>query len=135
MASSCNNSNGTHRPALLHDCLQLLVCRVETTTVSTMALAPVALTVSVWPTTLGSTASTETVSCSVGSLFAVQVHQALLLFLHPKVTHLARMVPVTMATAPVTMATPESVVTRVRHYSYYYGGNGRGRAGRGCNEM
>ena len=70
-------------------------------------------------------------SCSVGLPFAVQVHQALLLFLHPKVTHLARMVPVTMATAPVTMATPESVVTRVRHYSYYYGDNGKERAGEG----
>ena len=103
---------------------------METTTVSTMALAPVDLTVSVWPTTLGSTASTGTVSCSVGSLFAVQVHQALLLLLHPKVTHLARMVPVTMATAPVTMATPESVVTQVRHYSYYYGNNGREGKGR-----
>lgn len=66
----------------------LLVYRVETTTVSTMAIAPMALTVSVWPTTLGSTASTGTV------------------------THPARMVPVTMATAPATMATLESVVTR-----------------------
>ena len=109
---------------------------METTTVSTMALAPVALTVSVWPTTLGSTANTGTVSCSVGSPFAVQVHQALLLFLHPKVTHLARMVPVTMATAPVTMATPESVVTQVRHLHTSMGTMvGRGRAGRGCNEM
>ena len=88
-----------------------------------------ALTVPVWPTTLGSTASTGTVSCSVGSPFAVQVRQALLVFLRPKVTHPARMVPVTMATAPATMATLESVVTQVRHYSYYYGDNGRGRAG------
>ena len=128
-------SSDTHGPAFLHDCLQLLVCRVETTTVSTMAIAPMALTVPVWPTTPGSTASTGTVSCSVGSPFAVQVRQALLLFLRPKVTHPARMVPVTMATAPATMATPESVVTQVRLYSYYYGDNGRGRAGRGCNEM
>ena len=89
---------------------------METTTVSTMAIAPMALTVPVWPTTVGSTASTGTVSCSVGSPFAVQVRQALLLFFHPKVTHPARMVPVTMATAPATMATPESVVTRVRHW-------------------
>ena len=93
---------------------------METTTVSTMAIAPMALTVPVWPTSLGSTASTGTVSCSVGSPFAVQVRQALLLFFRPKVTHAARMVPVMMATAPATMATPESVVTQVRQYSHVF---------------